>query len=411
MKFAMGFKVEEVLRFKSDEVEYFNLFSAIKKSKGESEVLKLLASEFLSNFDPLDDIYVSATALMHHHMISAGGLKLLSCEDVDMIKHILCDMHFMTTEYKKIEWIREAIDTVDFSKKGLYVRYGMIEIRLLDSLLRDPNQVNTTLEKIHKRQSDSDYMYENMVQDRSRWLSSGDLGFNIKSLMTNAGFYLNESIQQAALDLNAWKDSYIRGILNGVLLSVPPAYPWYFSFWRRIQEFVSGAYIPTYMHFPAPEHFFAMLRGKKVLILTPFKEQIERMINEDRLRNLYKKFEITDMDLTIINAPISTYPNRPGSGWLDSFEHIKKEIDRQFLNKKFDFFTASCGCYGIPVAEYVYSKYDCTSLYYGNWLNTLFGIRQKCSLDFDAEVNDFLRIDSDLSKYKNMEKIDDGRYI
>jgi hypothetical protein len=154
-----------------------------------------------------------------------------------------------------------------------------------------------------------------------------------------------------------------------------------------------------------------MLKGKNVLVLSPFKNQIDRMIKEGRLEKLYKKFKISDINFITIEAPISTYPNRPGTGWTDSFTKLKSNIDIQFKNIKIDFFTASCGCYGIPICEYVYSEHMCTSLYYGNWLNTILGIRQKCSLDWVSEINQELRIDGDLAQYKNIEKIDDGRYL
>lgn len=412
MKFSLGFLSDGPVNFEVDSILYLNLFNVLKNSGGSLEKLNQSIDDFLKNFNSMEDIYISSVAPLHQQMITESvGFSQLNSSEIDSVKYILCEMYLKTLNFKKIDWVREEIETVDFSVKGLYVRYGMVEIRLIDSILRDCDQLNLAMQEIQGKQSSPEFMYEKMKQDAARWLSSGDLSFNIRSLMTNAGFYLQENSDNALLDLDQWKDAYISGILKGRLLSVPPAYPWFFSAWKRLQEVSRITYTPCYLDFPSPEHFFSMLKGKKVLVITPFKDQVDRMINEGRLKKLYRKFEITDIEFTVVEAPISTYPNRPGSGWADSFSQLKSAIDINFSNDKFDFFTASCGCYGIPICEYVYSKYDCTSLYYGNWLNTLLGIRQKCSLDFSSEVYEELRINSDLSKYKNMEKIDDGRYV
>jgi hypothetical protein len=412
MKFALGFVTAEALSFTLDDIKYLNLYKILKDANKLIINLEKSIDSFLSEFNSDNDIYVSATALLQQQIIKEQyGFKQLSSLDIDGMTYVIAEMYLKTRSFKKIEWIREDLTPVDFSVNGLYVRYGMVEIRLLDSLLRNPEKVNGSLHVIHNQLNDSDFMYQPMKQDASKWLSSGDLDFNLKALMTNAGFYLSERFGNALSDLEHWKTAYISGILKGRLLSVPPAYPWFFGFSRRIQESLLSSYIPEYLHFPSSERFFEMLKGKNVLILSPFKNQIDRMIKEGRLEKLYKNFKIFDINFISIEAPISTYPNRPGAGWMDSFSKLKSDVDNQFNNVKFDFFTASCGCYGIPICEYVYSQYSCTSLYYGNWLNTMMGIRQKCSLDFVSEINEELRIDGDLARFKNIEKIDDGRYL
>lgn len=412
MKFALGFATDDVFSFTLGDIKYLNLYKVLKDSNKSIIYIEKSIDNFLLEFNTDDDIYVSAVALLQQQIIrEQAGFKNLSGLDVDGMTYIIAETYLKTRNFKKIEWIREDLDTVDFSVNGLYVRYGMVEVRLLDCLLRNPERINDALSVIHDRQNDSEFMYQTMRQDASKWLSSGDIDFNLRALMTNAGFYLSERFDSALDDLEQWKTAYLAGILKGRLLSVPPAYPWFFGFSRRIQESLLNSYVPEYLHFPSSERFFDMLKGKNVLILSPLKSQIDRMIEEGRLEKLYKNFKITDINFITIEAPISTYPNRPGTGWMDSFAKLKLDIDNQFKNIKFDFFTASCGCYGIPICEYVYSEHSCTALYYGNWLNTLLGIRQKCSLDFISEINEEFRIDGDLARYKNIEKIDDGRYL
>ena len=135
--------------------------------------------------------------------------------------------------------------------------------------------------------------------------------------MTNAGFYLSTDPSKAKDDLKNWCEKYYHGLKTGSLFLYPAADPFFFNVRKRI-EFDNKS-IVKYNFFPQPEDFFKMLKGKRVLIVSPFKTLLEKMVSESRLKNLYKNFLIDDTDFYFIQAPISIYPNRPGYSWTESY--------------------------------------------------------------------------------------------
>ena len=77
-----------------------------------------------------------------------------------------------------------------------------------------------------------------------------------------------------------------------------------------------------------------------------------------------------------------------------------------FSENKYDIFTCSCGCYGLLMCNYVYTKYNITCLYIGNFINNLFGISFSPK---DADTPFYLK--SDLHKrYQLMENIENNLY-
>ena len=414
MKFSLGFSLINSVSYKNDDsdITFINTHYLVKKLIEKADISDCLDG-FLKSIDS-DWEYISPIVFLNLEIEKANGLSLLDYHDVDLVKFIITELFFKTENFKKIDWVHEKIDSLDLSVKGLYLRYGNVELRVIESFFRykDEGVIKNALE-IVRSINDENFIYEIMSHGIDRWLSSGDLSFNIKALMTNAGFYFSENLETATSDILNWINCYINALLtsNAKLFPYPPCYP----FFLNVQKGLSGinpSYAPSYLHFPDPKKFFSMLKGRKVLILSPFKDEINRMLSEHRLRNLYDEFVIEDIVFHVIEAPISTYPNRPNNGWSDTYNQLKQNISYAMASCKFDIFLASCGCYGLPIVSHVYHTYDCTSVYYGNFLNTLFGIRQNCSIDFEkGRIKDHLRISGDLSKFKNVSLIDGGRYV
>lgn len=118
-------------------------------------------------------------------------------------------------------------------------------------------------------------------------------------------------------------------------------------------------------------------------------------------------------ELITIDAPLSLYPSRPYDGWGDAHNAICKRIDEIIIKNKIDFFIASAGSYGLPLCNYVRKNHSIRTLYFGNHLNTLFGILQQCSTNFmDGYRQDNFWVKGDLSeRCPQITEIDNGRYI
>jgi hypothetical protein len=412
LKVAIGFKKIQSLTYSVGDVKFLNAFFLINHSTDFS--LENLLDQFLEEINIDKDEFIVPIGLLNNELILNEGMKEIEHAQLDLIKLIITDLHFRLEKIRKIDWIHEDFSSANFDEKKLFLRYGNVELRALEFAMRNPSLMPGITENLITNINDTNFIYKQMQPGAERWLFAGDGNFNIKALMSNAGFYFSLDPNKAQRDLSAWTEKYFQGFLvpGCQLFPYPACYPFFLNVWKELSD-SKQSYIPLYSHFPSPSKFFSMLRGKRVLVLTPFKDLMVRMVNENRLRNLYKNFEISETNFVFCQSPVSLYPTRPGDGWLDTFDNLASEISSLISRHDIDIFFASCGSYGVPITSHIYNEFNITSVYYGNFLNTLFGIKQQCSIDYEnGNINDDLRLDSDLgSRYSNVQLIDGGRYV
>ena len=288
---------------------------------------------------------------------------------------------------------------------GVYGRYGNVELSVLESWIRDSQELYAQQREIISNLEDEEYMYASA--QRSYFLSASDVNFNLRRLMTNAGFYA--PLQQEDESLQVWCDLYYRAIKNSRML---------FPYMAVLPNFLvvqdkilaEGGEI-SYAGFPSHAAFYALLEGKDVLLVTPFASQINQLYADGRMFDLYADVKVPRFKLRAVPSYISTYPNRPHGSWLETFGALCAAIDQEFQNRPFTIFFASAGCYGMPLADYVHERYGGPAVYNGNWINALFGIRQACTENAFAssrKLHNWAK--SDLASVPNVARIDGGRY-
>lgn len=420
MKLGLGFQSnlidEENKYYKKDDLYLINTYVLIKIYKNDyallSTELKVLIEKISIQAERIS--YVTTNTLLNAELMADTlGVSALAQEEIDILKYIITETYILTSALPKVDWLFENFPLPDFSKNKLYLRYGNVELRVIESFIRNRIEL-TDIQDIILNQQDAVYINKDKVEDKCRWLTAVDTKFNLKALMHTAGFYFPDFADNATeigmSDLNLWISKYLSGLTSASLFSYPGCYPFFFNVWKHLKD--QPSFNGELLNFPSPDKFFEMLKGKTVLIVTPFKSLFDRMVSEHRLKNLYHDFVIDDIDIITIEAPVSTYPNKPDINWSLSYKKLINQVDEAFQDKKIDIFMASCGCYGLPLTTDVFDKYLCCSVYFGNYLNTLFGIRQNASRDFMKDkIDESQRLDSDLaSRFVGMSQVDGGRY-
>ncbi len=115
----------------------------------------------------------------------------------------------------------------------------------------------------------------------------------------------------------------------------------------------------------------AALRGKKVLVVHPFKESIEKQYAKRELL-----FENPDMlpefDLTVVKAvqTIAGEPDPRFNDWEEALNFMHKEV----MNHDFDVAILGCGAYGMPLAAKI-KESGKIAIHLGGATQLLFGIR------------------------------------
>lgn len=113
------------------------------------------------------------------------------------------------------------------------------------------------------------------------------------------------------------------------------------------------------------------LKGKKVLVIHPFKTDIESQYKYRELLFVNSNV-LPQFDLITIRAVQSLGGNCEFSSWFEALEYMKEEIDKV----DFDICLIGAGAYGFPLAAYVKSIGK-KAVHMGGSLQLLFGIKGK----------------------------------
>lgn len=113
------------------------------------------------------------------------------------------------------------------------------------------------------------------------------------------------------------------------------------------------------------------LKGKKVLVVHPFKDEILSQYNKREL--LFKNSMILpEFNLQVIKSVQSIGGNQQFKDWFEALEHMKSQISKL----DFDICLLGCGAYGLPLAAHV-KRMGKKAVHVGGSLQLYFGIRGK----------------------------------
>lgn len=114
------------------------------------------------------------------------------------------------------------------------------------------------------------------------------------------------------------------------------------------------------------------LKGKKVLVVHPFKKTIENQYKKRELlfknKNTLPEFQ----SLTVIRAVQSIGGNSQFNDWFEALEYMKNEIDKI----DYDICLIGAGAYGFPLTAHV-KRMGKQGIHLGGALQLLFGIKGK----------------------------------
>jgi hypothetical protein len=113
------------------------------------------------------------------------------------------------------------------------------------------------------------------------------------------------------------------------------------------------------------------LKGKKVLVVHPFANTIERQYQKRQL--LFKDDLLPQFQLSTVKAVQSIAGIQTEfADWFEALDYMKSEIDKH----DYDICLIGCGAYGFPLAAHV-KRRGKKSVHLGGSLQLLFGIRGK----------------------------------
>lgn len=145
--------------------------------------------------------------------------------------------------------------------------------------------------------------------------------------------------------------------------------------WLQDEKFMDEFMNYTKVHLRFLEPFWdekpwtRVLKGKKVLVIHPFKNTIEKQYeNRDKLffnNEVLPEFK----SLRVIKAVQSLGGNNEFKDWFEALEYMKNEIDKN----EYDICLIGAGAYGFPLAAHV-KRNGKKAVHMGGVLQLLFGI-------------------------------------
>lgn len=119
---------------------------------------------------------------------------------------------------------------------------------------------------------------------------------------------------------------------------------------------------------PWTEH----LKGKKILIINPFKETIDKqLLVRDKIWE--NKNILPDAEYITYKSVQSIGGQGPDKDWYESYNKMCEDISEI----DFDVALLGCGSYGLPLCDYIKNKLNKSAVYIGGALQLYFGIRGK----------------------------------
>ena len=125
------------------------------------------------------------------------------------------------------------------------------------------------------------------------------------------------------------------------------------------------------------------LKGKKVLIVTPFKDTVESQLK--KRDSLWENSDVLPDATWIVYKSIQSIGGRgPHKDWYESFHIMCNDISEI----DFDVALLGCGSYGLPLGNFIKSDLKKSAIYVGGGLQLYFGIRGK-RWDSSPDVSKF----------------------
>ena len=129
------------------------------------------------------------------------------------------------------------------------------------------------------------------------------------------------------------------------------------------------AYVFDIFHYIYSNPWTQALKGKRVLLISPFQETLQEQIPNRHL--IYDGIDLFPDCEFITLKPPQTQADQPSSEFAVELDNFKNHVDE--LLDYFDVALVSCGGYANPICSHIYSKGK-SAIYVGGVLQMYFGI-------------------------------------
>tara|TARA_R110002126_G_scaffold288049_1_gene441326 strand:+ start:1172 stop:1963 length:792 start_codon:yes stop_codon:yes gene_type:complete len=185
-----------------------------------------------------------------------------------------------------------------------------------------------------------------------------------EKLFRNAGFYGDIKCFQK------WKELYLEALEKSDCLLDVTTCPSFIITNDLLVKY--NIWIPTLNYREDPLWWILLLikiqDTNPIGIVSYFKKDIDSQLKN--INKIWKTDKLNNNFITV-KSESTIHGNKVDKNWLETFEKLKLKVDQE---PKPRVWLVSCGCYGLPLCNYIKSQGK-VAIYLGGILQLLFGIK------------------------------------
>lgn len=215
----------------------------------------------------------------------------------------------------------------------------------------------------------------------------------IKNMRDNAGInLLNDD------DINKYYEIYLKSVVNCsklcIFTSKSMAEQAELFLHEIIQNHTFNSFklihnhsIEFHRYFESSKYILdKVFSNKKILLILAFENTFAEQ--KSKLNKIFPKSIFGNAQFYCYKPPQQFCGNNDGKSWLVHYEKMKIDISNISKEFNFDICLASCGGFGMPISDYIYSDLNKSVIYMGGILQVMFGIKCK-RYDNEPHVNQY----------------------
>ena len=195
---------------------------------------------------------------------------------------------------------------------------------------------------------------------------------HVYQLVNNAGIYV-----ASEGDIKDYVMASLRAFQHSSLMAI-----WDRKGWPAQDRLISLAKRPT-IQAQALEPFYFLnkgptwmdiLKGKSVLIVSPFAKTFQQQLDSGNIKKAFTEDWFQDTTFSFIKPPVTFAGNHGSRPWTVPFKEFQEELRAQIALNKPDLCLVSCGGYGLPVCDFLFTELGVSAFYVGGALQLFFGV-------------------------------------
>jgi hypothetical protein len=200
-----------------------------------------------------------------------------------------------------------------------------------------------------------------------------------KQMQTNAGFYGDLEIYRI------WKNDYIKALTNMDCHLDVVSCPSFVICGDVLTKL--NIWKPTLAYMERIDFWINLLEifkkfNKKICIVSYFANEMAAQYKH--IKKIFTHTDLSGLKIRFVESWNTIRGNEPHKHWCDTLERLKKKIDKTDPSEGGagtpsraceEIYLVSCGCYGLPLCNYIKEHKNANSIYVGGLLQMLFGLK------------------------------------